>query len=107
MLHLPLFSVKHQNNEDVLKEMFPDLNEEKVKQALEFANSHLRLAINKVLEVTFYLDYNTNSMLFLNNRFSSIPYAKQHSQRMEGYKRKIQDSHFHEDLYFYLKAPPI
>ena len=55
MLHLSLFSVKHQNKEDVLKEMFPDLNEEKVKQALEFANSHLRLAINKVLEVTFYV----------------------------------------------------
>lgn len=34
---------------DILKEMFPDLNEEQVKQALEFADSDLSRAINKVL----------------------------------------------------------
>ena len=36
----------------VLNEMFPDLNEDKLKQALECANSDLTLAINKVLEDT-------------------------------------------------------
>lgn len=37
---------------EVLKEMFPDLNEDKVKQALECANSDVTLAVNKVLEDT-------------------------------------------------------
>ena len=37
---------------EVLKETFPDLNEDKAKQALECANSDVTLAINKVLEVT-------------------------------------------------------
>ncbi|XP_044179386.1 uncharacterized protein LOC122960892 [Acropora millepora] len=38
----------------VLNEMFPDLNEDKLKQALECANSDLTLAINKVLEDTTF-----------------------------------------------------
>ena len=37
---------------EVLKEMFPGLNEDKVKQALECANSDVTLALNKVLEDT-------------------------------------------------------
>lgn len=45
-------SLSEERKENALKEMFLDLNDEKVKQALEFANSDLRLAINKVIEDT-------------------------------------------------------
>lgn len=55
---------------EVLKEMFPDLNEDKVKQALECANSDVTLAINKVHEDTSeYLCMSLSQSFLLNTLY--------------------------------------